>query len=336
MENISEIRSEIPDAAVADEQIQDPSLEAEAAPNREPKKLKGVSYGKWGYLFIAPFFIVFLIFQLYPMIYTLILSFTDFAGWKLDFDFIGPENFRVVLSDKVFWKSIGNTFIIWGINFIPQMFFALLFAAMFTTQRLKLHLKGFFKVVYFMPSIITAASVSVLFYQLFNYPAGSMYQLFSNLGLIPEGFNFYLNNWSARLLVSFIQFWMWFGNTMVILIAGILGVDPSLYEAAELDGASRVRQFFSITLPLIKPIMLYTLITSLVGGLQIFDIPYLFLAGGPDNATLTISVYIYRYAFVNSGFYYNYASAASVILMLIAVVLCLALWRVFYGKKEKA
>ena len=122
-----------------------------------------------------------------------------------------------------------------------------------------------------------------------------MYQLFSNLGLIPEGFNFYLNNWSARLLVSFIQFWMWFGNTMVILIAGILGVDPSLYEAAELDGASRVRQFFSITLPLIKPIMLYTLITSLVGGLQIFNIPYLFLAGGPDNATLTISVYIYRY-----------------------------------------
>ena len=122
-----------------------------------------------------------------------------------------------------------------------------------------------------------------------------MYQLFFNLGLIPEGFNFYLNNWSARLLVSFIQFWMWFGNTMVILIAGILGVDPSLYEAAELDGASRVRQFFSITLPLIKPIMLYTLITSLVGGLQIFDIPYLFLAGGPDNATLTISVYIYRY-----------------------------------------
>ena len=106
MENISEIRSEIPDAAVADEQIQDPSLEAEAAPNREPKKLKGVSYGKWGYLFIAPFFIVFLIFQLYPMIYTLILSFTDLAGWKLDFDFIGPENFRVVIpsSSSSCWK----------------------------------------------------------------------------------------------------------------------------------------------------------------------------------------------------------------------------------------
>lgn len=303
---------------------------------QDPKKIKGVSYGKWGYLFIAPFFIIFLIFQLYPMLYTLILSFTDLSGWKTELHFIGFENFRVILSDLLFWQSIGNTFIIWIINFVPQMFFALLFAAMFTTQRLKLHLKGFFKVVYFLPSIITAASVSVLFYQLFNYPSGSLYVFFSNLGLIPQGFNFYLDNWSARLLVSFIQFWMWFGNTMVILIAGILGVDPSLYEAAELDGASKARQFFSITLPLIKPIMLYTLITSLVGGLQMFDIPYLFLSGGPNNATQTISVYIYKFAFDNRDRFYNYASAASVMLMLIAVVLCAALWRIFYGKKEKA
>lgn len=299
------------------------------------KHRKGIDYGKWGYLFIAPFFVIFLIFQLYPMIYTINLSFTDLSGWATDYDYVWLDNFKVVLSDPIFWKSLGNTFIIWGMNFIPQMFFALLFAAMFTAQRLTLHLKGFFKVVYFMPSIITAASVSVLFYQLFNYPAGPLYNFFLDLGLIPEGFNFYLNNWSARILVSFIQFWMWFGNTMVILIAGILGVDPSLYEAAELDGAGKMRQFFSITLPLIKPIMLYTLITSLVGGLQIFDIPYLFLAGGPDNATMTISVYIYRYAFVNANAYYNLASAASVMLLLIAVVLSLTLYRLFYGRKEK-
>lgn len=295
---------------------------------------KKLSRENWGYFFIAPFFLIFLVFQLYPMFYTVNLSFTDLSGWSDNFSYNGFANYAIILQDKFFWKAVANTFIIWGMNFAPQIIFAFLFAVLFSNIRLKIRGRKFFKLIYFMPSIITAASVSVLFYNFFNYPSGPFYLIFRNMGLLPEGFNFYLNQGSSRILVSFMQFWMWFGNTMVILTAGILGINPSVNEAATIDGASNTKIFWKITLPLIKPILLYTLVTSLVGGLQIFDIPYLFLGGGPDYATTTLAVYIYKFAFVNPNAYYNLAAAASVLLLIIASALSGIMYKSFYGKKE--
>lgn len=124
----------------------------------------------------------------------------------------------------------------------------------------------------------------------------------------------------ARGIVAFIQFWMWYGNTMIILIAGVMGINPALFESAAIDGANGVQTFFRITLPSLRTIMLFTLITSMVGGLTMFDIPQLFLAGGPDDSTLTTSMFIYGQAFKGS-YLYNRAAAASMIMFLISGIL---------------
>src|SRR5690606_28795913 len=128
------------------------------------------------------------------------------------------------------------------------------------------------------------------------------------------------DGWVARNIVSFIQFWMWYGHTMIILIAGVTGIDPTIFESAEIDGASSAQTFFHITLPNLRTIIIYVLVTSMLGGLQMFDIPKLFLNGGPDNATLTTSVFIYNQAFGGS-YMYNRAAAASMVMFVIATIL---------------
>jgi multiple sugar transport system permease protein len=143
--------------------------------------------------------------------------------------------------------------------------------------------------------------------------------------------NFLLQKATARGIVAFIQFWMWYGSTMIVLIAGVLGINPALFEAASIDGATDTQTFFLITLPSLRTILVYTLITSMIGGLQMFDIPRLFLLGGPDNATLTTSVFIYNQAFSGS-YLYNRAAAASMIMFLIIGVLSAIL---FYVMRDK-
>ena len=184
-----------------------------------------------------------------------------------------------------------------------------------------------------MPNIITAASIAILFYSLFGYPKGPVNDLLMRFGFTDVPLNFHLRKWTARGVVAFIQFWMWYGNTMIVLIAGVLGINPTLFEAAEIDGASATQIFFLITLPRLRTIILYTLVTSMIGGLQMFDIPRLFLLGGPDNATLTTSVFIYNQAFSGS-YLYNRAAAASLIMFLIIVVLSSFLFFILRDRDE--
>lgn len=299
-------------------------------------KLKGVSYSKWGYIFSIPFIVIFLIFSLYPTIYTTILGFTDCVGlnnteWKfLDEPF---KNFDTILHNQSFITSLKNTIIIWVLNFTPQITMALLLAAIFTSHRNEIKGKGFFKVVFYMPNIITAASVAILFNALFNYPIGPINDILVSCGLRDEAYNFFVDKTAAKLIVAFIQFLTWYGNTMIVLISGILGISPDIYEAAEIDGANAWQTFFKITVPNLKTVLLYTLITSLVGGLNMYDIPKLFLGGGPDNATLTTSVFIYNQAF--SGKYlYNRAAAASMILFALIGVLSAILFWIMRDKDE--
>lgn len=271
----------------------------------------------------------FLVFSLYPILYTALIGFTDMKGVVpkevniLDNPF---ENFRNLLFENdLFRKSIVNTALIWIVNFIPQLGLALLFAAWFTNRRLKLRGQGAFKVMFYMPNIITAGTIAVLFSSLFAYPIGPVNSMFQMFGWSNEAINFLLDKTTARGIVAFIQFWMWYGHTMLILIAGILGINPTLYEAAAIDGANGYQMFFRITLPSIRTIMLYVLITSMIGGLQMFDIPQLFQNGGPDNATYTATMFIYAQAFKGS-YLYNRAAAASMILFAIAAVLSAVLF----------
>ena len=305
---------------------------------RKPRKKFKWKVDYFGIVFIIPFFAVYAIFSLYPMIYSIVLSITDYEGYNRVISLIGFENFAWLATQPRFWQSLLNTVMIFAMNFVPQMLFALIFAAMFTGKTYKMRGKGAFKAIYYLPNILTATSVAIMFYTLFARPSGGLWQLLTKLGMSEE-VNLYLMPWPSRIIIAFIQFWMWFGNSMITLSAGILGINPSVFEAAQLDGASQKDIFLHITLPLIKPIVVYSLVVSTLGGLQVFDIPYLFLSGGPvmtggRNARETVAVYIYKMAFTGE-MRYNVASAASVYLFVICMLVSFVLFRVTHSDELK-
>jgi multiple sugar transport system permease protein len=295
------------------------------------RRHKGVSYAKYGYIFSIPFVLAFLIFMLYPLGYTTILGFTDYSGFAAvetgEFSFLEDpfENFKLLFENQLFITSLQNTFKIWIMNFIPQILLALLLTAWFTNRRSKMKGQGAFKVLFYMPNIITAASIAILFNVMFMFPIGPINFLLQRLGFENAPYNFVNTPSSAQYIVAFIQFWMWYGYTMLILISGVLGLNPEMYEVSEIDGANGVQQFFFITLPNLKTILLYMLVTSTVGGLSMFDIPRIFNDGQPDNATMTASLFIYRQAFAGR-FMFNRAAAASMIVFAIIAILSVTIF----------
>ncbi|NLK47163.1 MAG: sugar ABC transporter permease [Treponema sp.] len=298
------------------------------------QKRNSISYAKYGYYFALPFMIAWLIFMAYPILYTIFLGFTNLKGiGNTNIQISKPlfRNFIRLTSNLTFIKSVKNTFIIWIANFIPQLSLALVLAAWFSNESTRIKGRGFFKVVFYMPNIITAASVAILFNALFSYPVSPINSILHSLGF--EKFNFIQSATASRSIVAFIQFWQWYGYTMIVLISGILGISPDIFEAAEIDGASGAQKFFQITLPNLRTIMLFTLVTSLIGGLQMFDIPKLFNLGGPDNSTITASVFIYDIAFGGS-YLYAAASAASMVMFVIIAVLSAIMFFVMRDKDE--
>ncbi len=295
---------------------------------------KSVSYARFGYIFCIPFVLAFLIFSLYPIIFTTVLGFTDFKGvtatdWKILDEPL--RNFKLILENPSFKTSLENTIIIWLMNFIPQILLALLLTAWFTNHRHKIKGQGLFKVLFYMPNIITAATIAILFNSLFGYPVGPVNSLLKMFGIIDESVFFQQQPWTAKGIIAFIQFWMWYGYTMIVLVSGVLGINPELFEAAEIDGATGRQVFFYITLPNLRTILLFTMITSMVGGLNMFDIPRMLYDGQPSDATLTTSLFIYNQAFRGS-YMYNRAAAASMIMFLIIAVLAIF---VFFIMRDK-
>ena len=176
--------------------------------------------------------------------------------------------------------------------------------------------------------------MAILYASLFGYPVGPVNNVLTSLRLISEPFDFSTSPWAAKLVVSFIQFWMWYGYTAIILISGVLGINPELFESAEIDGANSRQTFFHITLPCLRTILVFTLITSLIGGLNMFDIPKLYIwNGGPANSTMTTSVFIYAQAFSGS-YMYNRAAAASMIMFIIIAVLSAIVFFLMRDKYE--
>lgn len=305
------------------------------------KKNKSFSYAKYGYLFSIPFVVVYVIFSLYPTINTALLGFTNAKGMTglTNWEFLewGSlfKNFQQVLKNPIFVKSLKNTIILWVVNFIPQISLALILTAWFTSRRNELKGQGLMKVIFYMPNIITAASIALLFNKLFAYPVGPVNSLLQSLGILDAPTDFLSSSSSTRGIISFIQFWMWYGHTMIILISGVLGINPELYEAAELDGASGSQMFWKITIPNLKTILLYTMITSMIGGLNMYDIPQLFNKGNPANSTLTTNMYIYNQAFSGS-YMYARAAAASMIMFIIIAIASIFVFLAFNDEKGKA
>ena len=286
------------------------------------RKNKSVSYAKWGYIFILPFFASYAIFSLIPLVDTIKNSFYEYyySGLKvIGPTWVGLQNYIDMLAADL-PKYTWNTFVMWILGFVPQIVVALLLAAWFTDARLKLHGKQFFKVVIYLPNLIMASAFAMLFFALFSN-AGPVNNILISMGVVGEAIRFMESTLGARTLVALMNFLMWFGNTTIMLMAAIMGINPSVFEAAELDGCTHSQMFFKITLPQIKPLLTYTLVTSLIGGLQMFDVPQILTGGqgAPDRTTMTLIMYLNNHLQAKN---YGMAGALSVFLFIISAILC--------------
>jgi len=208
----------------------------------------------------------------------------------------------------------------WLMGAVVQLLISLILAIFFTSTRLNLKCTGFFKSVFYMPNLIMATAFAFLFYALFN-TVGPINQIAIAMGWADKQVDFVTTfPWTTRSLVASMNFLMWFGNTTILLMAGIMGIDESIFESARMDGASSTRVFFDITLPLLKPIVVYVLITSMIGGLQMYDVPHVLTKGegSPDNTSKTIVMLLNDYLSVNN---YGMAGAIAVILFIVTGVL---------------
>jgi len=287
---------------------------------------------RWGYVFIAPYFLVFLIFGAYPFLHTFLLSFQRWDGIRAAAP-AGLDNFARLATDSVFLTSLYNTGRIWLLNFIPQLLAAIVLSGIFTFNRVRG--MAFFRAAYYLPNLITAASVGLLFNLLFGGDKSAVNQLLLNLGILEKPLGFLTSKAYTWGIVSYIQWWMWFGYTTILIMAGMTTVDQSVYEAAMVDGAGKGTTYLFITLPLIRPTIIYLTITSVIGGMQLFDVPAVLTdgQGAPQKSILTTAIYIYNQGFKNHN--YGYACAVSVGLFFLVAVLSLLSLRVLQGRGQQ-
>ncbi|MCM3443501.1 carbohydrate ABC transporter permease [Metabacillus halosaccharovorans] len=258
----------------------------------------------YGYYFIAPFFISFIIFGLGPILYSFYLSFTSWEGFN-EPTFIGLANYERLIHDTLFFKSILNTLVIWIFSIIPQLTIALTLALVLHEKFIRgRHL---FHAIFYFPNIITPITLGVMFALMFDWQTGSINQFLVSIGLIDEPIYWMNNVWTSRAIVALTMMFQNFGFNMLVFLAGLQAIPQDLYEAAEIDGASKFQTAIKITIPLIRPVLIFTLITSVIGGLQIFDAP-LMLGKGPDNSTVTMIMNLYEAAFVR----YDYGYGATI------------------------
>ena len=280
------------------------------------RRKKGVRYAKWGYLFILPFFLTYCIFSLAPQILTIYNSF--FENYREGLEQVGPrfvgfQNYvKLFAPDKNGSISIlrfaGNTLIMWIEGAIPQILIALLLSVFFTSYRLKIKGQQFFKTVIYMPNLIMASAFSMLFFTLFSN-VGPVNQLIVALGWSDEVIPFFDKQVTVRGLVA------------------TMNIDQNLFEAANIDGANSLQVFFRVTLPLLMPVLVYTIITALIGGLQMFDVPQVLTngAGTPNRSSTTLIMYLNN--FLKTSKNYGMAGAVSVIIFLITGLLSILVFK---------
>ena len=301
---------------------------------KAPAKHKSISYAKWGYLFIAPFFITYAIFKLYPLFLTIYNSF--FENYRSGLKQVGPNFVGLANYIKLFTpdangiidiiKYTGNTVVLWLGGAIPQIVIALLLAIFFTSYRLNIKGQQFFKTVIYMPNLIMASAFSMLFFTLFSN-VGPVNQLLMQMGIAEKPIDFFAIKITVRSLICLMNFLLWFGNTTILLMAGIMGIDQNMFEAANIDGATSTQTFFKVTLPLLTPILVYTVITALIGGLQMFDVPQVLTngAGNPNRSSMTLIMFLNSYLKTSKN--YGMAGAISVIIFIITGLLSILVYR---------
>lgn len=267
------------------------------------------------YVFISPFYVLFLVFLFVPILLGLYLSFTEWAGLG-DPEMVGLDNYQRLFGDKQFFQSLWNTLFFVGVSMLIVLPLALIIAQALNTRGLRG--RDAFRVVYFTPIVLSPIIIVLIFQLFFDKNFGllnGILQAAFGLG----GIDWLGSPWWARISVAILIVWRWTGYLVIFFLAGLQGVPKELHEAAEIDGAGPVKRFWHVTLPALKPVTAFVIVTSLVGSAQIFEEPYLLTQGGPNFATLTVGIFIYRAAFQRQEL--GYAAAAGVVLFIIVFVI---------------
>lgn len=276
------------------------------------------------YAMLLPTVVIFAVFMIYPILYSFYLSFTEFSGGT--YNFVGIRNYIELFNDPVFYKALFNTFFYLIIQ-VPVMISLALLLAVLIEQKF-IRGKGFFRMATFLPTITSLVAYSLVFKVLFNTNYGLINYIIEFFG--GEKIQWIYSAWPARASIIISITWRWVGYNMIILLAGIQAIPTEMYESASLDGANFWQQLFYITIPAIKPIILFTTITSTIGTLQLFDEPYILTQGGPNYATITLGEYLY-----DNGFTYLKFGFASALGYVMVIIIGLLSWLQFRVNKEE-
>jgi len=281
------------------------------------------------YLMVLPFFALFAVFGLYPLAYTFWVSLHDWHLINGDQGWVGFDNYTELFTDENFWNALFNTFSLFVLSTVPQLLIALGLAALLNSR---LRARTFFRAGVLVPNVVTVVAVGLVFAQIFGRDFGIVNWLLSlvGIGTGEDGpINWQADRWASHLAIAVIVTWRWTGYNALIYLAAIQSIPADIYEAAKVDGASPWRTFWSVTVPMIRPTVIFTAIVSTIGGLQLFAEPLLFDAtnslttgtGGSDRQFQTLTMYLYEKGFTlfDSG----YASAVAWVLFLIVVVMAL-------------
>jgi cellobiose transport system permease protein len=302
-----------------------PAAVAQPSPVR-PKK----GFRKYWHLYaaISPFYLIFLGFGLFPVGFSLYLSFHRWDGLG-SMEWAGLSQYQYLLSDGDFWNSIGNTLIIWALATFPMIFLAMVTAVMLNSA---VRFKGLYRVAYFLPNVTSVVAIAIVFGSIFSTNAGMVNAVLHAVGIDQVA---WLNTpWGIKVTIAALMTWQWTGYNAIIFLAGLQTVPGELYEAARMDGAGPIQTFFRITLPLLRPTLLFVLVVSTVTGLQSFSEPQVLLqtssndstfAGGPGHSGQTMVLYFFQQTFDNNDFGYGAAVAWGI--FLVVVLFSIINWR---------
>lgn len=287
-----------------------------AAPRR---RRPGRSY--WPqYLAVSPFFVIFAVFGLFPVLFSLYLAFHRWNGLG-EMEFVGLDQFRFLVEDSTFWLALRNTFAIWFLSTVPTLCLALVIAAMLNST---VRFTSVYRIAYFVPNITSLVAVAIFFGAVFSTNFGLVNAFLQAVGL--PGAEWLTDPFGMKIAVASVMTWQWTGYNAIIYLAGMQAIPSDLYEAAKVDGAGPVQTFFRITVPMLRPIILFTVIVSTVNGLQSFTESQVLFGsnttlnpntGGPGQGALTMVLYFYHQAFDNRDFGYGAAIAWAVFLVIV-------------------
>ncbi|MET7282931.1 sugar ABC transporter permease [Kribbella sp. NPDC005582] len=287
-----------------------------------------LSYWRF-YLALSPFYVLFLVFGLYPMASTILLAFQKWDGFSAR-QMVGLQNFAFLIEDSTFWLALKNTVVLFFMSTVPTLAIALILAVMLNSA---VRFSSVYRIAYFIPNITSLVAAAIFFAAVFSTNFGLINSGLRALGLPSQ--DWLGQPWGIKIAISTMIVWQWAGYNTIIYLAGLQAIPKEQYEAAKVDGAGAVRTFFQITLPQLRPVVLFTVVTSTIGGLQTFTEPQVMVgnSGGVGQSGMTIVMYFYSQAFLNND--YGYAAAIALSIFMLVLLFTAINWKLIGGRGKQ-